>query len=36
MLEAKTFSKTHYDGSVYAAAEADRVVQPVEWGYDTV
>ncbi|KAA6423437.1 MAG: hypothetical protein FRX49_06498 [Trebouxia sp. A1-2] len=36
MLEAKTFSKTHYDGSVYAAAEADRVVQPVEWGYDTL
>jgi len=36
MLEAKTFSKKHYDGSLHAAAEADGVVQPVEWRYGMV
>jgi len=36
MLEAKTFSKKHYDGSLHAAAEAEWVVQPVEWRYGMV
>ena len=36
MLEAKTFSTKHYDGSLQAVAEAEWIVQHVKWRHDAV